>query len=213
LTTRRRLNETEAMAALTAAQIEERATTILDAQKQLQERATDEEGFAPIGREDIERGLTGGSDAMLSGFGWTLSAPPGGIIGGRVSVTFPDPAAVPENSNIYVHVWVGSGNIDPDLGTFLTNVDARFPRLTQPKVPGLRPGVTQVPELPVTPDRSLLDFQLRVPVDMDETVYLGNICLMKRGAFDVGEYLGRGSFAFRVRGADEPPDLATPPEG
>jgi len=198
------------MAALTAAQIEERAATILDAQRQMRERGTDEQAFAPVAREDIETGLGSGAVAMLGGFGWTMSAPPGGIIDGRVSVDFPDPAAVAAQSHIYVHVWVGSGNIDPQLGTFLMNVDQRFARLTQPRLPGLRPGVSQVPELPVFADRSLLAFRLPVPFEVEESTYLANICLMKRGTFDVGEYLGRGSFEFRVRGVDEPPDLATP---
>lgn len=138
-----------------------------------------------------------------------MSAPPGGIIHGRMYVDFADPATVPSESGIYVHVWIGSGNIDPDLGTFLMNVDSRFPRLTQPKVPGLQPGVSQAPEIPVRPDSSLLDFKLQVPSHVEQTNYLGNICLMQRAGFDVGTYLGRASFEFRVRGIDEPPDLAT----
>jgi hypothetical protein len=38
-------------------------------------------------------------------------------------------------------------------------------------------------------------------------VYLGNMCLMRRAPFAVGEVLGRAAFAFRVRGVDEPPDI------
>ncbi len=30
---------------------------------------------------------------------------------------------------LYAHVWVGSGNVDPVVGTFLGTVDPRFPRL------------------------------------------------------------------------------------
>ena len=40
--------------------------------------------------------------------------------------------------SLYVHVWVGSGNVDPVVGTFLLNVDTHFPRLTQPKTFGLQ---------------------------------------------------------------------------
>lgn len=198
--------------ALTTAQIEERTEAILDAQKQRQDAAGDEENFAPVGREDTEKALAGENVAMLGGFGTTLSAPPGGIITLRIGVEYPDPAAVPPQSGIYVHVWIGSGNIDPELGTFLMNVDSRFPRLTQPKVPGLRPGMSQVPEIFVHPDRSLLDFKIQVPLHVEQTNYLGNICLMQRVGFGVGSHLRRASFAFRVRGIDEPPDLAVPPE-
>src|SRR6266571_403302 len=35
--------------------------------------------------------------------------------------------------NLYGLIWVGSGNVDPAVGTFLLNVDTRFPRLTQPQ--------------------------------------------------------------------------------
>jgi len=71
------------------------------------------------------------------------------------------------------------------------------------------PGTSQVPEFPaVFPDRSLLSFRLQVPFDVEPSVYLGNMCLMRRSSFSVGEVLGRASFAFRVRGVDEPPDLA-----
>lgn len=197
------------MAALTTAQMEERTEAILDAQKQRQEAAGNEENFAPVGREDIEKALTQENVAMLGGFGWSMSAPPGGIITVRIGVDFADPATVPPESKIYVHIWIGSGNIDPDLGTFLMNVDSRFPRLTQPKVPGLQPGLSQVPEIPVRPDSSLLDFKLQVPLQVEQTNYLGNICLMQRAGFDVGTYLGRACFEFRVRGIDEPPDLVS----
>ncbi len=95
-----------------------------------------------------------------------MSAPPGGTLTGRVGITFPDPSAVPEQSDLYVHVWIGSGNIDPVLGTFLSNVDTRFPRLTEPRPPGLRPGLNQVPEIHVHPDSALLDFKLRIPPHM-----------------------------------------------
>lgn len=138
------------------------------------------------------------SEPFLAGFGWSLSAPPGGIVMGRVTIRFPDPAAVPPNSGLYVHAWIG---------TDVSGVDDRFPRLTQPKVPGLQPGLSQVPEFPAHPDTALLDFRLQVPPDVALSVYLGNVALLRRLPFEPDEVLDRTTFAFRVRGADEPPDL------
>ncbi|TPG32250.1 hypothetical protein EAH80_20795 [Mycobacterium hodleri] len=148
-------------------------------------------------------------DPVFGGFGWQLSALPGEVITGRVSVEFPEPAAVPPESNVYVHVWVSPGSVDPVLGTYLLNVDPRFPRLSEPKVPGLQPGFTQVPEFPTAPNRSLLNFDMRVPLDVEPSVYLGNMCLLRLSPFSVGDVLGRASFAFRVRSPGEPPDLAS----
>lgn len=195
------------MPELTAEQIDARAAEIVKAESRLRGQRSEGETFAALSLDEAKTRLRGTADPFFGGFGWTMSAPPGGIITGRVEVNFPQPDAIPADSNIYVHVWVGSGNVDSDVGRFLLNVDPRFPRLSEPKVPGLRPGVSQVPELPVTGDRSLLSFRLQVPFDVEPSVYLGNMCLMRRSPFSVGEVLGRASFAFRVRGVDEPPDV------
>lgn len=194
------------MAKLSSDQIEKSASRILESHKQLAKHRAKTENLIANRREDIAKGLGRGDIAIWSGFGWTMSAPPGGTITGRVGITFPDPSIVPDQSDLYVHVWIGSGNIDPVPGTFLSNVDTRFPRLTEPRPPGLRPGLNQVPEIHVHPDSALLDFKLRIPSQVEQSVYLGNMCLMRRSAFDTGEYLGRASFLFRVRGIDEPPD-------
>lgn len=119
---------------------------------------------------------------------------------GRVSVGFPAPAAVTLESSLYVHVWIGTSDE-------LSGADDRFPRLTEPKVPGLLPGTTQVPQFPVPPDMALLDFRLQVPFGVEPSVYLGNVALLRRDPFAAVELLDRTSFAFRVRDVDEPPDL------
>jgi hypothetical protein len=195
------------MPELTAEQIDGRAAEIIEAESDLRARGDSGETFAALSLDEAKARLSGAADPFVGGFGWSLSAPPGGVILGRVSVNFPQPDAIPVESNIYVHVWVGSGNVDPDVGRFLLNVDPRFPRLAEPKVPGLQPGVSQVPDIPVFGDRSLLAFRLQVPFTVEPSVYLGNMCLMRRSPFSVGEVLGRAAFAFRVRGVDEPPDV------
>lgn len=190
--------------------IEERAASIVDAQNAFGAQRGRGETFTAMTVEEATSRLAN-SDPSIGGFGWSLSAPPGGVVIGRAVIIFPEPTAVPAESNLYLHVWVGSGNVDPDLGSFLRNVDPRFPRLSEPRVPGLRPGLSQVPEFPAHPDTALLAFELRVPFEVEQTVYLGNMCLMQRSPYSVGAVLGRASFAFRVRGVDEPPDLAGPP--
>lgn len=51
--------------AMTTAQIEEWVQAILDAQKQRQEAAGEQENFSPVRREDIEKALTQENVAML----------------------------------------------------------------------------------------------------------------------------------------------------
>lgn len=187
---------------------EDRVARIVESNARMQAHADDDVAFMAIRPADATARLAA-EDPFFGGFGWTLSALPGGVVTGRVSVEFPSPAAVPAQSNIYVHVWVGPAAADPQIGTYLLNVDPRFPRLSEPKVPGLQPGYTQVPEFPTAPDRSLLNFDLRVPLDAQPSVYLGNMCLLRLSPFSTGDVLGRGSFAFRVRSPGEPPDLAS----
>jgi hypothetical protein len=47
----------------------------------------------------------------------------------NVGIRNPDPS---QAIWLFAHAWVGSGNVDPAVGTFLLNVDTRFPRLTEP---------------------------------------------------------------------------------
>ncbi|MGE0216987.1 hypothetical protein [Mycolicibacterium sp.] len=131
------------------------------------------------------------TEPFLGGYGWSFRVVPGGTVLGRVSIEFPRPEAIPPESHLYVHVWIGAES----------GVDPRFPRLTEPDVSGVQPGYTQVPEFPIARDRALLDFRLKVPVDVEPTVYLGNVALLRRDPFTAGEVLDRTTFAFRVAAA------------
>ncbi len=159
------------------------------------------ENFTGITKDDIGK-KTKAKDPFLSGFGWTKETPPGGRIDLRL---FIGNAGV---ANIYVHVWVGSGNIDPVVGTFLTNVDPRFPRLTEPSFPGLAefPGVPH--PFPLPPGAKRLDFSLAVPASVEESIYLGNICLMQLEGFTVGRHVARAVFPFAVRRSAAAPSSA-----
>lgn len=110
----------------------------------------------------------------------------GGTVHYNVGIYNPDPT---RSIWMFVHVWVGSGNVDAVTGTFLSNVDERFPRLTLPDAVGLslEPNASQT-----------LSFSLKVPSTIEKTNYIGNSCLMKFNWHDVGTYLDRGVFVFKV---------------
>ena len=107
-------------------------------------------------------------------------------MGYSATIFNPDPTTA---RDLYMHVWIGSGNVDPTVGTFLLNVDTRFARLTEPAAFGLSlaPGAS-----------SRFDFTITVPATVQRTKYLGASCLMRFNYNDVGQYLDRGVFPFAV---------------
>ena len=86
------------------------------------------EKFTAITPEEIERKLKRVDSPMIvSQTGsWTAPTAAGGSFTYNLGVYNPDPT---EAQCLFAHAWVGSGNVDPTVGTFLLNVDARFPRL------------------------------------------------------------------------------------
>lgn len=75
-------------------------------------------------------------------------------------------------------------------GEFLLNVDARFPRLTQPDFAGLSlaPGAS-----------STLTFSINIPANVEHpTNYIGNTALVQFNWHDVGTYLDRSVFVIKV---------------
>src|SRR4030095_2581821 len=145
------------------------------------------QNFISTTSDDIEKRVKAATSPFLSMYGWTKEAAPGGRIELRVFVWNSESKPTPD---VYVHVWVGSGNIDPVVGTFLLNVDPRFPRLTRPEPPGLVAGDPH--EFPLSPGLKRLNFSLTLPSALEDSVYLGNICLMQLASYGVGRYLGRG---------------------
>jgi hypothetical protein len=75
------------------------------------------------------------------------------------------------------------------LGTFLLNVDERFPRLTEPELSG---ATIQPSSL------SQISFALKVPTGVQKTNYLLNVCLMQFVFHGVGIFLDRGGVPFKV---------------
>jgi len=143
------------------------------------------EHFEAITPEEIEKKLRRVNSPMFVSQGWNNTTQ-GGTVNYSLSIYNPDPVPV---SGFLVHFWVGSGNVDPTVGTFLLNVDTRFPRLTSPSFP----SITIAPGASAT-----LNFALKVPATVEKTSYFGNSCLLYRGAFDVGTYLDRACIVFGV---------------
>jgi hypothetical protein len=143
------------------------------------------EHFTSITPEEIEKKFERVNSPMIISQGWN-STTPGGTVNYSLGIYNPDPT---QAIWLFAHVAVGSGNVDPVTGTFLLNVDPRFPRLVQPAFAGLTlaSGASAV-----------LSYSLKVPATAEKTNYLGNSCLMQFNWHDIGKYLDRGVFVFAV---------------
>jgi hypothetical protein len=168
----------------TEAQIKEHVQRI---EKAVEKHRTENMGehFTSVTPDEIERKLKRVNSPMIVSQGWG-SVAPGGTVNYSLGIYNPDPT---QAFWLFAHVWVGSGNVDPTVGTFLLNVDTRFPRLTQPTFSGLTLAAGA---------SATLRFALEVPATVERTNYLGNSCLMRFNWHDVGAYLDRGIFVFRV---------------
>jgi hypothetical protein len=168
----------------TPAQIKEHVKSI---QKAIEKHKRENRGehFTAVTPEEIEKKLKRVNSPMIVSQGWSGTTP-GGTFNYSLGIFNPDAT---QAIWLFAHVWVGSGNIDPIVGTFLLNADTRFPRLTEPPVF----GVTLAPGASAT-----LNFTIKVPSTVEKTNYIGNSCLMQFNWHDVGTYLDRGVFVFAV---------------
>jgi hypothetical protein len=168
----------------TTAQIKQQIQKIQEVIEK-QRRENKGEHFTAVTPEEIEKKLKRVKSPMIVSQGWN-SSNPGGTVNYNLGIYNPDPT---EAIWLFAHVWVGSGNVDPTVGTFLLNIDTRFPHLTEPAVFGqtLAAGAS-----------ATLSFALQVPAAAETTNYLGNSCLMQFNWHDIGTYLDRGIFVFGV---------------
>jgi hypothetical protein len=136
--------------------------------------------------EEIEERLKRSDSPLITMQMWWNETPPGGAFQFTLQIT--NFSLKKTWDALYAHVWVGSGNADPALGTFLSNVDTRFARLTEPQ-DGLKlaPGTS-----------AELKFTIKIPSKIEKTNHLGNSCLMRLPGAGVGTYLDRGLFVFSV---------------
>tara|TARA_R110001632_G_scaffold55401_5_gene135660 strand:+ start:2368 stop:2898 length:531 start_codon:yes stop_codon:yes gene_type:complete len=143
------------------------------------------EHFSAVSEDELEQKFMRVNSPMIVFQSWN-STTQGGIVTYNVGIYNPDPTSV---GSLYLQIWVGSGNVVGNIGSFLANVDTRFPRLTEPNFAGL----TLAPGASTT-----VTFNLNIPVSVEETKYLGNCCLMQVRYHDVGTYLDRGCFPIQV---------------
>lgn len=143
------------------------------------------ENFTAITREQLEKKFERINSPYISSQGWG-GASPGGTFNYSIGIVNPDPF---QAIWIFAHTWVGSGNVDPVVGTYLSNVDGRFPRLTEPKFAGL--------QLPAG-GSAVLSFSIKVPAGVEKSNYLGNTCLMRVNWHEQGLELDRSTYVFNV---------------
>jgi hypothetical protein len=168
----------------TDAQIKEHVKNI---QKliETQKKQNKSENFIALTPEEITLKFQRVNSPLVYYQSWN-STTPGGTVNYNIGMYNPDPTNV---IWMFAHVWIGSGNIDPVIGTYLLNVDTRFPRLTEPQFAGLS----------IAPSaNATLSFAIKVPATVERTNYLGNYCLFQFGWFGVGTHYERGGFVFKV---------------
>jgi hypothetical protein len=201
------------MAKLTDDQVVERVKALQEAIGKNKERDRRKNAsLTQIRPEHVEAKVRAASPFFI-GSSWDSAAPPGGVINLRTFISNPNHPDLA--TDIYVHVFVGSGNVDPVIGTSLMNVDVRFPRLTRPGPFGLRPGMMAPDTSGWPPDVMSLEFNLQIPSGIEETNYLGNICLIQLGgvaSIETGQLLARDRFVFSVPSLDVPPSTPQQPQ-
>ena len=170
----------------TPAQVKKQKQRIIEVIEE-HRRKSREEHFISLTPEEIERKLKRVKSPMIVSQSWSTTTP-GGTLRYTVGVDNPDPVDV---DFLFVHVWIGSGNVDPAISTFLLNVDPRFPRLTQPDH-GFN-GLSLAPE-----ESTELSFSITIPARIQKSTYLGNSLLMQLDRFGVGGFLDRATFNFPV---------------
>lgn len=175
----------------TRAQIKRQVENIQDAIEKLKREGPDrgEDQFRWLTAEEIENKLKRVNSPFLGGQAYTGWTSPGGSISYTLTIVNPDPTPV---DYLFAQVWVGWGNFDPTIGTFLLSADTRFPRAMQPaSFSGL-----QMPAGPATV--AALSFDLSVPTGIEPMHYMAQTCLFRAGWLDVGQYLDRAMFVFAV---------------
>jgi hypothetical protein len=133
--------------------------------------------FASITSGEIERRLKLANDPFISTISHDDYTSPGGAIEAQIGIY-----NYTIGSTMCLHLWVGSGIVDPWGDQILLNVDTRFPRLTDSS------GYIGQRKVKLT---------LQVPSTVERTSYLLCFCLLATG-FDrkiFDRYIG----VFRVR--------------
>lgn len=138
-----------------------------------------------LDEEQLRRKLARAKSPMIVGQSWSDGGP-GGSVTYSVYVKNPDPSAW---GWVFAYVFVGPANIVTSPGEALAVADARFPRLTQPAFPGQSIAANET---------ARLDFAIQIPTGIQAGNYQGNAFVYQADWHDVGDYLDRGTFVFKV---------------
>jgi hypothetical protein len=143
--------------------------------------------FAAASADKILERMKAGRTPFLYGAAWNYRTPAAGTLSVAVGVDNPDPV---QQSFLYVHLFVGPGNLAPDAVDGISLVDQRFPRATEPEFAGLF----------MSPfSETTLGFELPLSGRLEETHYFGNLFLIQQNPFALpGQVLDRVSFVFKV---------------
>jgi len=136
-------------------------------------------------QDQLRQKLRAARSPFITFQSWNGTAPTDSSLQYTVGITNPDPDAW---IWLFVHVFIGSANVAPDLSEALTAVDPRFPQLTLPSFAGLtvQPGTTES-----------VSFTIPIP-GVEPSNYLGNSFLFQATWHDPAIYLDRSVFVFEV---------------
>jgi hypothetical protein len=172
----------------TDAQIKDQVERIKKVTTEEQKRLAQKGGnFTAITPEQITKKLKRVNSPMIVCQYCSSPTSPGGTLDYHAGIYNPDPTFT---TWLFAHIWIGSGNVDPVLGSFLLNVDERFPRLTEPRSFNGLPLESHAFER--------ISCTLNIPTGIDKTQYMLNACLMRLNWQDAGDYLDRSVMVFNV---------------
>ncbi len=140
--------------------------------------------FVALTDEQIKAKLKRVNSPMIVGEGWTSEAARGAEISYSVNISNPDAVT---QSDLFVHLFVGTGNVATNPDLHLLNVDPRFSRLMKPAN-----GLTLAPGASQT-----IDFRLKMP-SIARSSYEGSAVLVQLDFLGSGIFLDRAAFVFRI---------------
>ena len=143
--------------------------------------------FVPISARELEVSLTTQLLTILWQGGPGAPLPEGSSFTYTIGLHNPGLATV---GYVFAHTWAGFGHPDPNIGTFLLNVDRRFPTLTEPQTVQ---GLTLAPN-----ETKALNFLVKLPTGVESTLYTLNTCVMRAHWTGVGDFIARAAFPFMV---------------
>ena len=142
-------------------------------QRRREAREQDRNFAAPNAAQLLDK-LQSANTPFFYYLSWSFSTPTPGTANLDMGVTNPDPVVA---WPLFVHVFVGPANLSADVGQALALVDARFPRLTEPKFVGLILNPS---------DSAFLNFSIPVAANIAPSNYLGNCFLFRAEFFGAG---------------------------